>query len=439
MRSMYSGVSGLKVHQAKMDVIGNNIANVNTVGYKKGQVNFQEVFSQVIKGAGAPQDGKGGTNPQQLGLGTKLGSINTIHTKGATQRTDNPTDLMIDGEGYFVVTDDSNYENRYYTRAGNFALDKDGYLVTPDGMKVLGNKNGNLEPIKINKTETVAPKSSDKIDILGNLDSRLPVADTDGDGIIDNEDGVYYTDTTIKDSLGNSYTVNFSFQKTDSANNEWEVSVDSIQSKDGSVDLLPSATATPQTVIFDSNGNIDTSGAGVDSFDITFTNPLGDSVFFGEDSTDNTISVDFSQITQYANENDAKGFDGGKSGGEEGASSGSLNGFSIDASGVITGTFTNGMKKSLGQLTLAKFDNPVGLEKIGNNFFVDTPNSGEPQLGKPGSSGLGAINPGTLEMSNVDLSMEFTEMITTQRGFQANSRIITTADEMLQELTNLKR
>ncbi|NLY67146.1 MAG: flagellar hook-basal body complex protein, partial [Tissierellia bacterium] len=174
MRSMYSAVSGLRVHQTKMDVIGNNIANINTVGYKRQSVTFQEVFSEVIRGASAPQGGRGGTNPQQIGLGVSVGSINTIHTKGAAQRTDNPEDLMIDGEGFFVVSADPNLENRYYTRAGNFTLDRDGNLVTADGYKVLGyriDENGDLTsevvPIQVMRSETVAPTATSRIEFRG--------------------------------------------------------------------------------------------------------------------------------------------------------------------------------------------------------------------------------------------------------------------------------
>jgi len=418
---MYSGVSGLRVHQTKMDVIGNNIANVNTVGYKKGQVTFQEIFSQVVRGAGAPQGGRGGTNPQQIGLGVNISAINTIHTTGATQRTDNPTDLMIDGEGYFIVSDDPKFENRNYTRAGNFNLDKAGYLVTPDGFKVLGiDSNGSLAPLKINRTETAPPSSSTTIDFLGNLDSRLQTGDE------------YMTDTTIKDSLGNSYKVNFKFTKGTNAN-EWTAAVDSV------IDLASGAPVTitsppTQPITFDSDGNL--------TADISLTIPFsGGGVYFGTDPAANSIEVNFlkDKFTQFANENDAKGFDVPDDNGQFGQSSGSLLGFSIDASGVITGSFTNGTKKSLGQLILAKFDNPMGLQKVGSNFFANSPNSGEAQVGQPGNSGFGSINPGALEMSNVDLSLEFTEMISTQRGFQANSRIITTTDEMLQELVNMKR
>ena len=217
MRSMYSGVSGLRVHQNKMDVISNNIANVNTIAYKRGTMTFQEVFSQVIRGASAPQDGRGGTNPQQIGLGVSVGSINTIHTKGPAQRTDNPEDLMIDGEGFFVVSADPNFENRYYTRAGNFTLDRDGNLVTADGYKVLGylaDEDGNITSqvggIQINRSETVGATTTKKIEIRGNLDSRTPAA-TDPDN--PDDENVHYADTVIKDSLGNSYTVTFRFVK----------------------------------------------------------------------------------------------------------------------------------------------------------------------------------------------------------------------------------
>lgn len=446
MRSMYSAVSGLRVHQTKMDVIGNNIANVNTVGYKKGQMTFQEVFSQVIRGAGAPQGGKGGTNPQQIGLGVGIGSINTIHTKGPTQTTDNPTDLMIDGEGFFVVTDDTNYENKYYTRAGNFTLDKAGNLVTPDGFKVLGYKvdeNENITdeigPIVINRSETKAPTATNKIQFRGNLDSR--------------NDETFTTDTVIKDSLGNSYLVKFNFEKDKTVPNKWTMSLDEIKSQDGKIKIegakLVGEGAKPvdnMTIEFDKNGKIahDDTGKliGVKELSLSFGDikdadgkdlgaTFGDSgkiTIFDPDDKDS-----YNKLTQYANDRDIKPY------AENGNSSGKIEGFSIDPSGIVSGIFTNGERKALGQVMLAKFDNPMGLQKLGNNFFVDTRNSGEAQLGKPGISGFGATKSGSLEMSNVDLSMEFTEMITTQRGFQANSRIITASDEMLQELVNMKR
>lgn len=441
MRSMYSAVSGLRVHQTKMDVIGNNIANVNTVGYKKGQMTFQEVFSQVIRGAGAPQGGKGGTNPQQIGLGVGIGSINTIHTKGPTQTTDNPTDLMIDGEGFFVVTDDTNYENKYYTRAGNFTLDKAGNLVTPDGFKVLGYKvdeNENITdeigPIVINRSETKAPTATNKIQFRGNLDSR--------------NDETFTTDTVIKDSLGNSYLVKFEFKKTgtETEPNKWTMSLGEIKSEDGKIEIKGAKLGDNTTIEFDKNGKVEKintqeikdgtfNKVSLDFSKITNTD-LG--ATFGDKSNEITIfdpadKDSYNKLTQYANDRDIKPY------AENGNSSGKIEGFSIDPSGVVSGIFTNGERKALGQVMLAKFDNPMGLQKLGNNFFVDTRNSGEAQLGKPGISGFGATKSDSLEMSNVDLSMEFTEMITTQRGFQANSRIITASDEMLQELVNMKR
>lgn len=450
MRSMYSAVSGLRVHQTKMDVIGNNIANVNTVGYKKGQMTFQEVFSQVIRGAGAPQGGKGGTNPQQIGLGVGIGSINTIHIKGTTQTTDNPTDLMIDGEGFFVVTDDTNYENKYYTRAGNFTLDKAGNLVTPDGFKVLGYKvdeNENITdeigPIVINRSETKAPTATNKIQFRGNLDSR--------------NDETFTTDTVIKDSLGNSYLVKFNFEKDKVAPNKWTMSLGEIKSEDGKITIPVGDDGAKLekevTIEFDEKGKI--SGIGeagkINEINLIFKDGIEGvtkskdgndekvklGATFGKDNKITIFNPDdkdsYNKLTQYANDRDIKPY------AENGNSSGKIEGFSIDPSGIVSGIFTNGERKALGQVMLAKFDNPMGLQKLGNNFFVDTRNSGEAQLGKPGISGFGATKSGSLEMSNVDLSMEFTEMITTQRGFQANSRIITASDEMLQELVNMKR
>lgn len=456
MRSMYSGISGLRVHQNKMDVIGNNIANINTVGYKKGTMTFQEVFSQVIRGASAPQEGRGGINPQQIGLGVSIGSINTIHTKGTAQRTDNPEDLMIDGEGFFVVSDDANFENKYYTRAGNFTLDGDGNLVTADGYKVLGylaDEEGNLTSeiggIRINRSETKAPTATSKIYFEGNLDSRLKEGDE------------HKADTVIKDSLGNSYTITFRFKKVENSQdgNIWELTVDRITDQaTGNYVANPSGLLNgdslklkfnPSGKLIEIGDNI-LVGDNVGELEVLLTGLSN--IEFNKNKEGNEIdpikpsgvfhdiilfdlgdSDSYRLLNQHANDIDVKPY------AKDGNSSGKLEGYSIDDTGIVVGIFTNGERKALGQIMLAKFDNPMGLQKAGNNFFVDTRNSGEPQFGKAATGGYGPIASGTLEMSNVDLSMEFTEMITTQRGFQANSRIITTSDEMLQELVNMKR
>lgn len=460
MRSMYSAVSGLRIHQGKMDTIGNNIANVNTVGFKKGQVSFQEVFSQVIRGASGPTGGKGGTNPQQIGMGVALGSINTVHTIGPGQRTDNPTDMMIDGEGFFVISDDPNLNNRYFTRAGNFSLDRDGNLVTADGYKVLGysaDPDGNIlsdvSNIRINMSATKSPTATDKIIFEGNLNSNTEI-------MTDATKKGHLIDTEIQDSLGNSYKVTFELKKTENGtegvgNHKWDLSVRRITDQatgnyreEFDTDLIENNLLQLE---FDLTGKLVTVGNDPNEIaevklnlsDLSFNKNIeGDDL-----AADLSASGTFKEITifdpndlnstrnlfQYANEMDVKPYS------QNGNTSGTLEGFSIGPSGIVEGVFTNGERKALGRLMLAKFDNPMGLQKLGNNFFVDTRNSGEPQFGGAGVSGYGAINSGNLEMSNVDISLEFTEMITTQRGFQANSRIITTSDEMLQELVNMKR
>lgn len=459
MRSMYSAVSGLRVHQGKMDTIGNNIANVNTVGFKKGQVTFQEVFSQVTRGASAPQGGKGGTNPQQIGMGVSVGSISTVHTVGPGQRTDNPTDLMIGGEGFFVVSDDVNFNNKFYTRAGNFSLDRDGNLVTADGFKVLGyNSDGegnilsDVTNVRINMSETKAPTATNKIIFEGNLNSNT--------GIIapgENKQGELM-DTEVKDSLGNTYKVTYELKKRtadQTVGNEWEMSVKrvtDIATGNYTEDVGDAITGNSLKLLFDSKGELEKIGEGP-AADAEVKMNLNDIVFAkdkeGVDLTGDPIkpSGTFLDITlfdpkdqntiknihQYANETDLKPK------AKTGNTSGTLTGFTIDATGTVEGIFSNGERKALGQIMVAKFDNPMGLQKMGSNFFLDTRNSGEAEFGKAGTSGYGAIEGGVLEMSNVDISLEFTEMITTQRGFQANSRIITTSDEMLQELVNMKR
>lgn len=453
MRSMFSAVSGLKAHQLRMDVIGNNIANVNTVGFKGSRVTFQEVFSQTLRGGGAPQGGRGGTNPQQVGLGVNVASMDTFHVRGAVETTDYNTDLMINGDGFFIVSDG---DVRSYTRAGSFAIDEDGNLVTPDGMRVMGymydeeagRMGTTLEGLQISRGITYPAKStgvhpdSDVIPVgvtfEGNLDADVKAYgewDEDGnftateitfnaDGIgpnideIKNADGsspvARDTTFTVYDELGGAHEIRIAFIKTDK--NEFTIYG---VNKDGTLN----DKIEDHTITF-TNGVIDKDGSHL--LEITVDGLTNGAEEFA-------FNVDFGKLTQFANESDASAVS------YEGYKQGSLLDFAVDSNGVITGYFTNGQMRPIGQVALANFKNPAGLEKTGNNLYRNTPNSGEPMIGNPGTGGRGALNPGALEMSNVDLSREFTNMITTQRGFQANSRIITTSDEMLQEVVNMKR
>lgn len=437
MRSMFSGVSGLRVHQSKMDVIGNNISNVNTVAFKSGRVTFEQVFSQTLKGASAPDPvtGRGGTNPMQVGLGVGVATVDTIMTNGSVQRTDNPTDLAIEGDGFFIVKG-GNADTYRFTRAGNFGIDKIGNLVTGGGLNVYGwqaytrqadgtytfDTETELEPINLymddtnNNKKIISAKATTYSVISGNLDASYP--ELTAAATID--DAQFSVPMTVYDSLGNPYTVNLSFWKeaTGGAGTTWAWEVG------------------PQTGFTYSaaNGNFefDTKGKIVPGASTKPTITITPPATVGSEPIE--VQLDFSKLTMYSADSSAKPVS------VDGYSSGSLINFSIGSDGIITGIYSNGQQQPLGLIGLASFENPAGLEKSGNNLYTPTTNSGDfKKAVKAGGEGVGMLNPGTLEMSNVDLSAEFTEMIVTQRGFQANSRIITTSDEMLQELVNLKR
>lgn len=438
MRSMFSGVSGLKAHQAKMDVIGNNIANVNTVGFKGQTVSFQEVFAQTIKGGGSPQGGRGGTNPQSIGLGVNIASMDVQHTQGSTQRTDNPTDVMIDGNGFFVVSNDGG-QNQFYTRAGNFSVDVSGNLVTPGGFKVLG-RDGN--PIVIDKTTTQPASASGP---ATTVPPTLPVGDEwTLSGNISVNDTAYTTTVNVYDSVGGTHGLNINFgdKVEDIATGEYYRPMNIVNASDGTAvygttDLT--ATADPAIyAYFNKDGsfkelvtatagtselagkNIVLTFPGVNDITLPVTQAAGQSNLFSKVTSNNSLS-NITGTQKYGN------------------APGSIDNFNISGAGEVVATYTNGVQKTLATIALAGFDNPSGLKKMGSNLFVKTPNSGDPRLGTPGAGSFGALVPGALEMSNVDLSQQFTEMITTQRGFQANAKIITTSDEILQELVNLKR
>ncbi|WP_341877190.1 flagellar hook protein FlgE [Defluviitalea saccharophila] len=454
MRSMFSGISGLRIHQTKMDVIGNNIANVNTTAFKASRVTFNEVFSQTLQGASgaSAQTGRGGRNPMQVGLGANIASVDTLMTTGAAQRTDNPFDLMINGDGFFVVGDES---GTYFTRAGAFRKDDEGNLVIPNGMKVKGwpaaddgtrIQRGAVVDIKLDNPEnlTAAPAATTNLRIEGNVNLA------DG-GNFATEEGGIPIQLKFYDTLGNLYSTNLTmrYDSTDTEKN-WKIDIpDTLTLTDSAgneytLSNVGSVEGDPVVIEFDENGNLNkTNSSGNGIFTIS-QNGTADAEFdLSEDITAGNpvkahlgpLTVDFSGLTQYNQKTNVDPLMGDANGLGAGREPGELTGYNIGADGIIIGQYSNGQQKMLGQVVIANFRNPAGLQKVGDNLFTTTPNSGE-------FDGIGEepdLQGGVLEMSNVDLAKEFTEMITTQRGFQANSRIITSSDEMLQELVNLKR
>jgi flagellar hook protein FlgE len=428
LRSMYSGISGMKNFQTKLDVIGNNIANVNTYGFKKGRTTFKDLVSQQIAGASSSQENRGGTNPIQVGIGSTLGSIDTIHTQGSLQTSGRLLDLGLSGDGFFVV---NNGSSNYYTRAGNFYLDELGRLVTGDGNLVQGygvNEDGSLKTtlssVKIDSSSFMPPKPTDEVKLNGNLDSNTETGKT------------RILNYTVKDSLGNNHDLVVEFTKGTGLN-EWSFDVfnadDYKAAMESKGQLQPTSLLDPS--VGDNVLNFGTDGKLVElpegeyyqqiTFDPSTINPTN-----GADQV--TFDFDFNNITQVSAANTVAVSE------MSGYSEGYLESFNIGPYGEVIGVYTNGEVNTLSQLAIATFSNNGALTKAGNNLFQASNNSGIPNIGIPGN-GRGTITAGALEMSNVDLSEEFTEMITAQRGFQANTRIITTSDEILQELVNLKR
>lgn len=405
MRSLFSGVSGLKNHQTRMDVIGNNIANVNTVAFKASRVTFEDILSQTIEGARSPQTGgAGGVNPKQVGLGVRIGSIDTLFTQGGLQTTDNPTDFAIQGDGFFVVSDG---RQTYYTRDGAFKLSADGSLVNSGGLRVQGwlaDANGiidttkALQDIYIPLGTQMKPKATESVTFEGNLDANA----TNG--------ATWVTSAQVYDSLGNVHTLSITFTKSGTNTWDWEATLDGVAPSSGG----------SGTIVFDAGGLVSSGGTGGAEFTIPGANTLN-------------VAIDFSALTQFGGNPSAY------ISYQDGYKAGSLDMVTTDSNGIITGIFTNGQSKPLAQIALATFPNPQGLLKQGGNLYQISNNSGLPSIGPANSGGRGSIAVGALEMSNVDLAQEFTNMIVTQRGFQANSRVITTSDEMLQDLINIKR
>lgn len=578
LQAMFSGVSGLQAHQTRMSVIGNNIANVNTIGFKAGRASFQDQLSQTLRSASSPEGaGTGGLNFSQVGLGVTLGAIDSIQTQGNLQSTGKSTDLAIQGSGFFVVSDG---KNMYYTRDGSFDLDSSGALVnTATGMKLLGYQaeaNGNIDNSTPVTQDTVIripvgtlsdAKQTENITFSGNLDasSALNSTKVDFTGNLNQAAAatdILQTTQTVYDALGNAHTISITFSNPDSAPSgtgvpsgataAWDVLVkvdsstvyDSTAGKsriyftgsgwefadtstgaslggaiqldggtasnsaakvpgtngasDFSVDLNLGAltnaasastiTGTPDGQagsspywgtsirVFDSLGfghliafrythvPVGTGGptdatarwewtASENGVQIASSSDPGNSALFFDNTgrlvgggtqtititpvngsvSPFTVKIDNTGLGQLASDSTATASS------QDGYSVGTLQSFAVSAEGLVTGVFSSGLSRVLGQIAIASFSNTGGLEKLGNNLYRESANSGSAKIGVPNQGGRGKISPGFLEMSNVDLSNEFTNLIITERGFQANTRIISVVDGLLQDVINIKR
>ena len=537
MRSLFSGVAGLKTHQTRMDVIGNNIANVNTTAYKSQSMTFQDLLYQTTQNASAANanTGAGGINARQIGLGAKTGAISTAITQqGSAQSTNNPFDIMITGDSFFVV---SNGSDNFFTRDGSFCVDGVGNLVmSSTGYTVMGwqsDKDGNViqdkvSPLRIMSAEnmTYPPEATSLAYVSGIVDRNdVQVSSSTGRVIglsfydnlgyqynarfsiheIDGASGKFYIQLDkILDSTGNevttagesfgadlTFTQGKEFVKGQLDSTKYKIEVyknDSNEDVFGIFNIADAATkdnvlslsgnelaaAYNATDEKDADGNvvwqIDTGSATFDpktglttisgtrtakgATNLVFNADTGYFVGVGNPASDSSmklnftsqnfspITIDFSNTTMFNNNGTSTvgATNGNTAGLGTGRRLGELSGVSVSKDGIITGTYDNGQSKILGQIAVAAFANAAGLEKYGDNLYTSTPNSGEfDGIGIDITANGDYMTSGVLEMSNVDLAGEFTTMITTQRGFQANSRIITVSDSMLEELTNLKR
>lgn len=401
--SFQQGLSGLNAASKSLDVIGNNVANANTVGFKQSRAEFADVYANALNGSGTGS----------AGIGVKVADIQRQFTQGNITNTENPLDIAINGNGFFRL---SNSGAITYSRNGQFQLDKAGYIVTSSGERLTGYvadstgalQTGALTDIQINSAD-LAPQASTKVNDVFNLDSRsavLPLAS------FNPADPTTYTQVvpiSVYDSQGNPHTLQSYLIKT--AANTWDVRT----TVDGGTTAVGSSQLT-----FDTNGLL----TGTTTQTVTLAPPTVPAA--------QSITVDFASSTQFGSDYSLN------SQVQDGYASGRLSSFSTAADGTIIGRYTNGQAKALAQVVLAKFANPNGLAALGNNQFAETSDAGVPVIGKAGTGGLGVMQSSATEDSNVDLTAELVNMITAQRYYQANAQTIKTQDQVLQTLVNLR-
>ncbi len=413
--ALYSAISGLQSNSQAMTVTGNNIANSNTTAFKSSSTVFSDLLSANIASS---------SGNSQVGRGSQVQTVQTSYSQGGFESTTNATDIAIQGSGFFIVNAPLSGTN-LYTRNGNFSFDDNGYLVTADGYRVQGStynasgilESGNLSDIQVDLVSQIGAQQTENVSLQTNLDS-----DSDLMGAFaiatPQDTSNYSTTTTIYDSLGTSHLVSCYFTKTGAQSWDWNLAADSTElSAGGADDLTVIGTGT---LTFDAYGNLllgDTASVGA----ITWNNgSAAQPLTYTFDTTQfNSASTVFSQD-------------------QDGYSSGNLTDVGIAADGTVSALYSNGETISVAKILLASFANPDGLDASGSSLFSASAYSGNPTIGYPGDS-LGSLITNSLELSNVDLASEFVDLITIQNAYSANSKVITTANDMLTELISLIR
>ncbi|MCC6156475.1 MAG: flagellar hook protein FlgE [Deltaproteobacteria bacterium] len=430
--ALFSGISGLNSNEVAMEIIGNNIANINTPGFKGSRPNFGDVLSKTL------------ASGFSIGRGSQIQSTSQVFTQGGFQATDNVTDLAIEGAGFFMVRDPGNL-GQYFSRAGNFRIDENGYLVTTAGMRVQGFgvdsdgvTIGTSSDIQIRNTPLPPRVTGDGTNGTGvtinlNLSSDSTVAP--GGPAFDINDPVttsnFVNSISVYDSLGNSHQISVYYRRASDVPSVWEWYA-----------VVPDAEATSGTATIGASGTLEFDTEGALVAETIVTPPAFD--FVGGGTQGQAIGIDFGESIA----DGGTGFSGTTQFGEESAvvfqaqdgfGPSYLSSIDINPDGIVFGKFANGETVNFGRIAIARFTAQERLTQVGGNLFSESVDSGPAALGVPSSGGNGRVFANTLELSNVDMASQFVQMITTQRGFQANSRLISTADQMMQELVNVTR
>jgi flagellar hook protein FlgE len=413
LRTLNTGATGLTANGDALGVVGDNIANANTVGFKRSRANFEDMVANA-----------GRSDLLQIGAGSRVGSVQQMFNQGALVSTTSPTDLALAGEGFFVVQGNAaGVDGTFYTRAGQFSLDKDGYMVNIQGLKLQGyqaDTNGNITgtvgDIRIGPT-ALPSTPTQNANLAVNLSSTATAIATGFDAANPAQTSNFSSAVTVYDSLGKGHQITLYYTKVDDTNWTWNATVDPAELTD------PAAAASPPngTLTFDSTGALTAQTGSTTTWDFAGATPAQE------------INIDFTGTTGFASPSNNNGIS------QDGFAAGSVSSISINETGVITGAFSNGQRRTLGQVVVASFRSSEGLARSGGNLWARTEESGEALIGAAGTAGRGTVSSATLEQSNVDMGREFVDLIAYQRGFQASSKVITTADQLYGELVNLIR